>query len=95
MFPIRLGSDAEFTALREALLGWEYTEAAICSRFKISCVPDFPTEGPAVTNEELADTLGLLVRLFLEGGAISSSAASREGSTSRRTAAVPLKTKSF
>jgi SAM-dependent methyltransferase len=77
MFPIRLGTGAEFTALRDALLACDYTEAAICSRFKISCVPEFPTEGPAVTSEEPADTLGLLVRLFLEGGAISSSAASR------------------
>jgi len=73
MFPIRLGTDGEFAALREALEACDYTEPAICSRFQIRHVSELPAKGAVDSG---VDRLGLLIRLFIQGGAIDPSAAS-------------------
>lgn len=77
MFPILLGSDAEFSALRDALLACDYTEAAICSRFHIHRVSELRLEGsPAPDTCGLNDVVRLLVHLLIEGAALQPSSAS-------------------
>lgn len=70
MFPIRLGTDAEFAALRNALVACDYTEAAICARFEIKRISELRAETP----DPADDPVLLLVRLFIEGRAVASSA---------------------
>jgi SAM-dependent methyltransferase len=73
MYPIRLGTEPEFTALRKSLLACDYTEAAICQRFEVPRVSALR----AGTTGEPTDPLRLLVRLFIEGGAVPPAAASQ------------------
>ncbi len=72
MFPIRLGTGAEFTALRESLLACGYTEPAIFERFQINRL----SELRGMPNEP-TDSVRALVWLFIEGGILPPSAASQ------------------
>jgi SAM-dependent methyltransferase len=72
---MRLGTEAEFTALRDALTAAGYTEDAICSRLGLDRISKFRfDEKPNFTGEP-ADTIALLVRLLMEGGPIRCDAA--------------------
>lgn len=66
MFPIRLGTEPEFAALREALLACDYTEAAIFERFKISRL----SELRGLAQGEPDDPVLAMVWLFVEGGTL-------------------------
>ena len=68
--PLRLGSDAEFAALRSALVATVYTEPAICERLGLQKISQFkfatehrPLPRPMAPSP---DPLDLLIRLFLE-----------------------------
>ena len=76
MFPIRLGSDAEFTALREALLACDYTEPAICSRFDVSRLSELEVEIAGEADAVSNDAALLLTRLFVGCKGVPLSAAS-------------------
>lgn len=73
MFPIRLGTDAEFAALRDALVACDYTEPAIFERFKISRL----SELRGLAQSEPGDAVRAMVWLFMEGGTLPPSAASQ------------------
>ena len=77
--PLRLGSDADFAALRSALASAGYTEPAICERLGFQKISQFqfvterrPPSRPRVENP---DTLDLLIRLFLENQPVERGAA--------------------
>jgi SAM-dependent methyltransferase len=68
--PLHLGSDAEFAALRSALIAAGYTEPALCERLNLPKISQFeftvehrPPPRPLAENP---DPLDLLIRLFLE-----------------------------
>jgi SAM-dependent methyltransferase len=65
MFPIRLGSDAEFTALRDALLALDYTEPTICARFGVDRLPELRVETIADHSPDTSDAIFILTRLFM------------------------------
>jgi len=70
MIPLRIGSDAEFAALRSALAAAEYTEPAICARLGIAKITQFDLDPERRTRRSPAvppDALDMLIRLFLEG----------------------------
>jgi len=73
MYPVRLGTESEFIALRNALLACDYTEAAICQRYQIARVSDLRADAAI----EPTDVVRALVRLFIEGGALPPSATSQ------------------
>jgi len=75
MFPIRLGSDAEFKALREALQSRDYTEPAICKSFNIARTSELRTAADFDPVDDPTDVLRILVRLFIGGCSINSKAA--------------------
>ncbi|HVP00787.1 MAG TPA: methyltransferase [Bryobacteraceae bacterium] len=64
MYPIRLGTDAEFAALREALIACDYTETAICSRFGVKSVSDLRVED-AAAEADASDPVRILTRLLI------------------------------
>lgn len=64
MFPIRLGTDAEFAALRDALTACDYTEAAICARFGVKKVSDLRVEEASAEGSS-SDPVRLLARLLI------------------------------
>jgi SAM-dependent methyltransferase len=71
----RLGTEAEFLALREALDGAGYTEEAVRRRAGIERISSFPLEskyGPVPD-----DPLGVLIWLFMHGATISREAAGK------------------
>ncbi len=67
---MRLGTDAEFAALRSALAAAGYTEAAVCSCLGLDRISRFQFEGSRSVTEEPADSIALLVRLLMEGGSV-------------------------
>ena len=75
MFPIRLGSDAEFTALRESLQSHNFTEPAICETFNIARTSELRTAGDFDPLDDPSDVLRILVRLFIGGCSIHPKAA--------------------
>lgn len=75
MFPIRLGSDAEFTALRQSLQSHNYTEPAICAAFSIARTSELRTAGDFDPGDDPTDVLRILVRLFIGGCPVSRKAA--------------------
>jgi SAM-dependent methyltransferase len=75
MFPIRLGSDAEFTALRDALDAAGYNEEAICAQFEIKRTSELRTAGDFDPGDDPADVLRILVRLFIGGCEVKIAAA--------------------
>jgi hypothetical protein len=70
-FPLRLGSDAEFAALRTTLLSAGYTEPAICARFQKARISGMYAEGTRDLGDPPSDPLGILARLLLENGPVS------------------------
>lgn len=68
--PLRLGLDAEFAALRSALVAAGYTEPAICERLGLAKISQFKfaTEHRSLPRPMAPnpDPLDLLIRLFLE-----------------------------
>lgn len=77
--PLRLGTDAEFAALRSTLVAAEYTEPAICERLGLQKISQFqfvterrPASRPLAANPDLLD---LLIHLFLENQPLQHDAA--------------------
>jgi SAM-dependent methyltransferase len=65
--PIRIGSDADFTAVRQHLDLVGFTEAAVCARTGFTSLYRFRTIRDGRTaGVELTDDLDLLIRLFLD-----------------------------
>ncbi len=78
MIPLRMGTDAEFAALRSALVAAEYTGTAICARLGIAKITQFdldPERRPRRPPAARPDALDVLIRLFLEGEAVPASEA--------------------
>jgi hypothetical protein len=67
MYPIRLGSDAEFKALRESLQACDYTEPAISKAFHINHTSELRTAADFDPIDDPIDVLRILVRLFIGG----------------------------
>jgi SAM-dependent methyltransferase len=75
MFPIRLGSDTEFKALRDALHAANFTEPAICQTFNIARTSELRTAADFDPADDPTDVLRILVRLFIGGCPINRKAA--------------------
>ena len=75
--PLRLGHDAEFSALRSALESAGYTEQAVCRRLNLAGLSEYRLEGPRHLEGEPDDPLGLLIWLLIEGGPVSDAGATR------------------
>lgn len=75
MFPIRLASEAQFTALRDSLQFCSYTEPSICTLFAIPRISELRTAADFDPGDDPSDVLRILVRLFIGGCAIRPSAA--------------------
>ncbi|HSR06495.1 MAG TPA: hypothetical protein VLM42_05045, partial [Bryobacteraceae bacterium] len=72
--PLRLGTGADFSALRSALIAARFTEPAICERLQLQKISQFqfstdhrPPPRPLAQNP---DPLDLLIRLFLENESV-------------------------
>jgi len=72
--PLRLRSDAEFSALRSALIAAGYTEPAICERLHLQKISQFQfatdRRPPPRSLSQNPDPLDLLIRLFLENESV-------------------------
>jgi SAM-dependent methyltransferase len=75
MFPIRLGSEAQFKALRESLQSRNFTEPAICKAFNITRTSELRTAADFDPADDPTDVLRILVRLFIGGCSINPKAA--------------------
>src|SRR5579863_844462 len=75
--PLRLGEEAEFSALRTALEAAGYTEAAVCSRLSLERLSEYRLEGPRHLDKEPEDPLGLLIWLLMEGATVSAANAAK------------------
>jgi SAM-dependent methyltransferase len=75
MYPIRLGSEAEFKALRNALQACNFTEPAIFKIFNITRTSELRTAADFDPGDDPTDVLRILVRLFIGGCAIHPAAA--------------------
>ncbi len=73
--PLRFGSEAEFAALRTALEGAEFTESSLCGRLGLERVSQYRLDGARHLEHPPEDTVGLLIWLLLEGGAVPRAAA--------------------
>lgn len=73
-FPIRLGTDAEFAALRGALISANYNEAAICERYGVARVSDLRVE-TAAEERDASDPVVQLTRLLIGCAEIEASVA--------------------
>ena len=72
MFPLELGSEDQFAALRGLLQQAGYTEAAVCQRLTLKNIYDFKIVGNETPlSPEIPDAAALLTRLLLEGGYIT------------------------
>jgi methylase of polypeptide subunit release factors len=67
VFPLRIGSDDEFAALRQFLSESGYTEQAVCQRLAIPSIYDFKAlhDGRA-GSRDVADKLDALIRLLMD-----------------------------
>ena len=65
--PLHLGSDAEFTALREALAQAGFTESAVCWRLNLKRIADFPMDASVPEGPVPKDQLGALIWLLMYG----------------------------
>lgn len=65
-----IGSEAQFTALRQALTAADFTERGVCERLGLSDIFGYRLEGAAHLEEEPSDSLGKLIRLVLDGGTV-------------------------
>src|SRR2546430_3041730 len=74
--PLRLGSDAEFAALRSALSTAEFTEKAVCWRMNFKHISDFPLDGKIPDGVTPTDKLGAMIWLLMYGAPLDASAAS-------------------
>jgi SAM-dependent methyltransferase len=74
---VRIGSIAEFAALRCALLAADFTESAICERMGFKRISAFPLDAANTNEAEPDDALGLLVRYLMAGAPVSPKAAER------------------
>lgn len=74
-FPVRLGTDQEFQALRSALSAYGYTETAACAHLNLKRISNFEIEVDRRFDAEPQDAIGLLARLLIEGGTVSRQAA--------------------
>lgn len=64
---VKLGSDAQFTALRSLLDDAGYTEELLCSRYGLSSLAGFEKKADeAEIDPMLRDTASMLLRLFVE-----------------------------
>jgi len=75
--PLRIGSDSEFTALRQALEAAGYTEAAVRERLGLERMGQYQLEGPRHLKTQPDDPLGLLIWLLIEGAPIPLDAAAQ------------------
>ena len=67
MIPLRFRSAEDFVALRTTLIEIPFTEKAICERFGIERIHDFPLmRQQRGLSAEIADALELMVRLYLD-----------------------------
>src|SRR5580693_4512128 len=66
----RIGSEAQFTALRHALTAANFTERGVCERLGLADIFGYRLEGAAHLEEEPSDSLGKLIRLVLDGGTV-------------------------
>lgn len=72
MFPLQLGGEKEFDALRSLLDRVGFTEQAICERLALKSICDFKIVGNETPlDPEIPDGAALLTRLFLEGGYVT------------------------
>lgn len=71
MFPLKLGSDDQFSRLRAGLTECGFSEQAICDRCGIPAIFRFTTlrEGRS-TGEQINDRLDALIRLLMDGHAL-------------------------
>jgi len=72
--PLRLGSDVEFDALRQALTAAEFTEQGVCWRMNLKQISDFPLDGKVPSGVIPSDKLGALVWLLMYGAALDTKA---------------------
>ena len=70
-YPLKIGSESEFQALRQWLMECEYTEEAVCQRLGIASIYDFKTlrEGRK-SSYEVSDRLDTLIRLLMDEEAL-------------------------
>src|SRR5712691_3045011 len=73
--PLKLGSDAEFTALRGALAAAEYTEKAVCWRMNFKHISDFPLDGKVPEGVTPTDKLGAMIWLLMYGAPLDANIA--------------------
>lgn len=74
MYPLKLGSTAEFQALRRLLQDCDYTEAAVCRRLRIPSIYDFKTVRERREKVfEVNDRLDALIRLLMDQEALPAS----------------------
>lgn len=73
MFPLKLGTDEQFRSLRSMLAQCGYTEEAVCKRVGIPRISHFISihEGRSASHD-LKDALDALIRLLMDGEAVSS-----------------------
>jgi hypothetical protein len=74
---VRIGSEAEFAALRSALIAANFTEDAICERMTLKRISAFPLDAANTNEPEPDDVLGLLVRYLMAGAPVSKKSAER------------------
>jgi carbamoyltransferase len=69
--PFILGSPEQFSSLRDLFLRAGYEEAPLCARAGIESIHDFPRPEDRSAFKDVSDTQSLLVRMFLDGDAVS------------------------
>ncbi|PYT16341.1 MAG: SAM-dependent methyltransferase [Acidobacteria bacterium] len=77
--PLRIGTDAEFAALRSALMAAGFTEQALCERLQLEHISRFDLKNQSELREEPVDETGLLVRLLMECGPVTRAGAATLG----------------
>ena len=64
--PIRMGTDAEFAAVRECLQRAEYTEAAVCALAGTDSIYEFRMLKEGRAPSEITDAAGALLHVFMD-----------------------------
>ena len=77
--PLRIGTDAEFAALRSALMAAGFTEQALCERLQLEHISRFDLKNQSELRDEPVDETGLLVRLLMECGPVTRAGAATLG----------------
>lgn len=75
MIPLRIGTPEQFAQIRTFLRDNGYTESQICERTGFAALEQFLSADPDPAAPPPADSLDLLIRLFLRGSPVSSAIA--------------------